>query len=67
MRWHIRRIVNGCAAQQLVARQDVTPMLTHRHARKHIERGPDLDTRHANPARRLTSYHPQAANDRRLP
>jgi len=23
MRWPIRRIVNGCAAQQLVARQDV--------------------------------------------
>ena len=23
MRWRIRRIVNGCAAQQLVARQDV--------------------------------------------
>jgi hypothetical protein len=22
MRWRIRRIVNGCAAQQLVARQD---------------------------------------------
>jgi hypothetical protein len=22
-RWRIRRIVNGCAAQQLVARQDV--------------------------------------------
>ena len=23
MRWRIRRIVNGCAAQQLVARRDV--------------------------------------------
>jgi hypothetical protein len=23
MRWRIRRIVNGCAAQQMVARQDV--------------------------------------------
>ncbi|CRI65960.1 hypothetical protein THIOKS12580028 [Thiocapsa sp. KS1] len=26
MRWHIRRIVDGCAAQQLVARQDLSPM-----------------------------------------
>jgi len=29
MRWRIRRIVNGCAAQQLVARRDViAPSLT---------------------------------------
>jgi len=25
MRWRIRRIVNGCAAQQMVARIDVIP------------------------------------------